>query len=79
MCLQSQGIDNNNGIVGSVRQARGISNNNRDVGRGQVIDYAPEVLEITTEAARIQGQKRILQRCNDRPEKLAITTEALAE
>ena len=50
----------------------GIDDNNGITGRGQRIDDVSERLEI-------QGQKRRLRRRNDRPEELAITTEALAE
>ena len=35
--------------------------------------------EATTEAARIWGQHRSLRRCDDGPEELATTVEALSE
>ena len=62
MCLRDQGIDNNDGGVIRVRQARGISDENRGVGRELGIDDASEGLEITEEAARIWGQRRNVRR-----------------
>ena len=79
MCLQDQGIDDNNGVVGRVIQARGLNNYDGGVGRGQGIDNAFEGSETTTEAARIWGQRRRLQRRDDGPEELATTAEALVE
>ena len=51
MCLRYQGIDDNNGGVVRVRQARGISDDDRGVGRGRGIHNTSEVSEKTTEAA----------------------------
>ena len=78
-CLRDHGIDDNNVGVGRVRRARGLSDNDGGVGRGRVIDDMSEVLETTTEAARIQVRRRRLQRRDNRPEELTTTTEALAE
>ena len=55
MCLRDQGIDNNDGGVIRVRQARGISDENRGVGRELGIDDASEELEITEEAIEDLG------------------------
>ena len=51
MCLQDQGIDNDNGAVDRVRRACGPSDDDRGVGRGRVIYDASEGLETTTEAS----------------------------
>ena len=79
MCLQDQGIDDDNGVVSRVIRACRLSDDDGGVGRGQGIDDASEELETTTEATRIQGRRRRLRRCNDWPEELATTKEALAE
>ena len=59
--------------------AHGIDDNNGGIGKGRGIDDASEGSEITTEAVRICGQRRRLQRRDDGPEKLATTTEEWAE
>ena len=52
MCLQDQGIDdNNNGSVGRVRRACGIRDDHGGVRRGQGICNISEGSETTTEAA----------------------------
>ena len=51
MCLQDQGIDNDDGGVIRVRWACGLSENNRGLGRGQGIYDASKGLETTAEAA----------------------------
>ena len=51
VCLQDQGIDNDNGAVDRVRRACGPSDDDRGVGRGRVIYDASEGLETTTEAS----------------------------
>ena len=79
MFLQTQGIDGNGGGGGRVRRARGLSDNDRGVGRGRGIYDASEVLETTTEAAKIWGRKRRLGHRDYGPEELATTTETLAE
>ena len=53
MCLQYQGIDDDNGVVHRVRQEIRLSNNNVVVVRIQGIDDASEISDTTTEAARI--------------------------
>ena len=68
MCLRAQVIDDDACVVDRVRQSRGPSNNNRGVGGGQGIDDASNGSETTTEASRIQGQRRRLQRCDDGPQ-----------
>ena len=79
MCLQAQGIDNDDGVVGRVRQARGLSDDNGGVGRGQGIDNASKGLETTTEAARIRGRQQRLRHRDEGPDELATMTEASAE
>ena len=56
MCLQAQGIDNNNDRVGRVRCAHRLSDGDRDFGRRRGIDDMSEVLETITDAARISGR-----------------------
>ena len=51
MHLRAQGIDNDDGNIGRLRQARGLSNDDRGVSRGRGIYDAPEGLETTAEAA----------------------------
>ena len=53
VCLQSQGIDNDNddGGVVRLRRARGLSDNDGGVGKGRGVDDASNVSETTTEAA----------------------------
>ena len=60
MCLRSQGIDDDDGVVERVRQAHGLINNNGGVGRGRGIDNASDGLETTAEASRIQKRRRRL-------------------
>ena len=79
MCLRAQGIDNENIIVGRVRQARRLSDNNGCIGRGQGIDYASDGSDTKTEAERIWGRQWRLWRCDDGPEELATTTEVSEE
>ena len=79
VCLQAQGIDNDDRVVGRVRWARGLSNNDRGIGRGGGIDNASEGSETTTEAASIWERRRRLRHRNERPEELATIIEALAE
>ena len=55
VCLRSQGIDDNNGVVNRVRQARGLIDDDGGVRRGRGIYNASEGLETTIEASRIQG------------------------
>ena len=52
MCLQAQGIDNNDGGVGKERRVRGLYDNDRGVGRGRGIDDASKVSDTTTEVDR---------------------------
>ena len=78
MCLRTQGIVEN-GYVGRVRRACGLSDDDGCVGRGRGIEDASDGLETTTKAAMIQGKLRRLRRCNDAPEELVTTTEALEE
>ena len=70
MCLQDQGIDDNDGVVNRV-----------DGGfvRGQGIDDASEESETRTDASRIQGRQRRLRRRNDWTGELATTAEASTE
>ena len=75
----ARGIDDKNGVFGRVRRTPGLSDDDRGVGRGQVIDDASKGLEPTAEAASIWGRRQMLQRRDDRTEKLATTTEASAE
>ena len=65
VCLQDQGIDYKNWDVGRVRWTRGLRDDDGGVGRGRGIDGVSEVLETTTEAVRIQGQRRRLRCRND--------------
>ena len=65
MCLRDQGIYNDDGGVGRVRQARGISNDDGGVCIGQGKDDTSEVLETTMEAARIRGSQQRLRRRDD--------------
>ena len=59
VCLRDQGINNNYGSVGRVRQAKGLSKDDGGVGWGRGIRDASEGSETTTEAAgarqRAQG------------------------
>ena len=52
VCLQAQGIDDNDGGVGRVRQSGGLSEDDGGVGRGRGIYDESKGLETTTEAAR---------------------------
>ena len=65
MWLRDQGIDNNDGGVGRERRAQGLRNDDRGVGGRRGIDGVSKGLETTTEAVRIWGQLRRLQRCDD--------------
>ena len=51
--LRDQGIDDNDGVVDRVRQARGLSDDGGDVGRGGGIYDVSEGLETSTEASSI--------------------------
>ena len=51
MCLQAQGIDNDNSVASRVTRAHRLSDNDGVVGRGRGINDASEGLETTTEAA----------------------------
>ena len=79
MCLQAQGIDDDDGVVNRVIRAHEISNDGGGVGRGRGIDDASEELETTTKAMRIKGRRPRLRRCNDWTAELATTTKELAE
>ena len=58
MCLQYQGIDNDDGGVGRVRRARGLNDDDRGIGIGHGIRDASEGLETATEAV---GDRRRAQ------------------
>ena len=58
VCLQAQGIDNDDGGVRRVRQDRGLSDNDGNIVIGQGTDDASEGLETTPEAARYQRRAR---------------------
>ena len=77
MCLWVQGIDDNGGSIGRVRQAHGIRDDDRGVGRERGVYDASEGLDTTTDVTRIQGRRQRLQRRDDRPGELVTTTEAL--
>ena len=62
VCLRTQGIDKNNGVVNRVRRACGLSDNNGGVGRGQGIHDESEGSETMTEASKMQGQQRRMWR-----------------
>ena len=51
VCLQAQGIEDDDRGVGGVIQARILSDNGGGVGGGRGIDDASKGLEITTEVA----------------------------
>ena len=51
MCLRAQGIDDEDGGIGKVGQARGLSNDEEGVGRGRGIYDASKELETTAKAA----------------------------
>ena len=53
MFLRDQGIDDNDGVVDRVRQARGLSDDGGDVGRGGGIYDVLEGSETSTEASSI--------------------------
>ena len=67
MCLQTQVIDNNDGVVDRVRRAHGLSDDYIRVVRGRGIYDASKGLETTMEAARIWGRRWRLQRRDDGP------------
>ena len=56
MCLWDQGIVDDNGNIGRLRQARRTSDNDRGVGRGRGIEDAYEGSETMTEA--LGGRRR---------------------
>ena len=56
MCLRSQGIDDDDGVVNRVIRSRGLSDDGGGIGRGQGIDDASKGLETTTEAAGARKQ-----------------------
>ena len=58
MCLQSQGIDNDDDGVGRVRRDHRLSNNDGGVRRGQGIHYVYEGSDTTPEAA---GDRQLAQ------------------
>ena len=58
MCLRDQGIDDGNGSVGRVRQARGLSDDGGGVGRGQGIYDASDGSEKTPEALGARRRAR---------------------
>ena len=51
MCLRAEGIDDDGGGIGRVRQAKGLSKNNGGVSRVRGVRDASKGLETTTEAA----------------------------
>ena len=51
MCLRSQGIDDDSGVVGGGRRARGLINNDRGVCGGSIRDDAPERTSLSAKAA----------------------------
>ena len=79
MCLQDQGIGNNDGGVARVRRALRLINNGGGVRRGQGIDNASEGSETTIETERIWGRQQRLRSRDERPEELTTTTEASEE
>ena len=79
MCLQAQGIDDNDGGIGRVIRACGLSNDDVGLGRGRRIHDTSKGLETTTEALRIQGQQQRPQRHDEGTKELATTTKASAE
>ena len=79
MCLQAQGIGDNDDGVGGGRRARGLSKDDKGVGRGRGIYDASEGSDTTKEAAKIQGQRQRLRHRDVGPEELATMMEALAE
>ena len=68
MYLRDQCIEEDNGILEIVRQARRLSNNDGGVGRRRGIDNASEESETTMVAARIRGRQRRLRRLDDGPD-----------
>ena len=56
MCLQAEGIDNDNVSVERVRRPKGISDNDRKIRRGLGIHDASKGSETTTEAAMDRRQ-----------------------
>ena len=56
VCLQDQGIDDNNGGVGRLIRDCGISNDDRGVDRGRGIHDVSERSETTPEAAGARQQ-----------------------
>ena len=68
MCLQAQGIDEDNGNIDRVRRECGISNDGGGISIGRGIDDVSKVSETTTVASMIQGRRWRLQRRDDGPE-----------
>ena len=58
MCLQVEGIDDDDGGVGRVRRAKGLSDDDRGSGRGRGIRDASKESETTTEADGDRRQSR---------------------
>ena len=56
MCLRSQGIDDDYGVVNRVIRSRRLSDDGGVIGRGQGIEDASKGLETTTEAAGARKQ-----------------------
>ena len=79
MCLCSQGIDDNYGVVDRVIHPCGLIDNDGGVSRGRGIHDASDGLETTAEALRIQVQQQRLRRRDDWLEELATTPEASTE
>ena len=79
MCLQDQGIDDNDGGVRRLRWARGLSNDDGGVRRERGIYDASEGSETTAEVERIWGQRRRLQHQDHGPDELTTKTEASAD
>ena len=86
MCLQAQGIYNDNGGFGGGRRSRGLSKDDRGVGGGRVIDDASEGLETTMEAegGSTTGPRDIIQQQRRRRRNMSMkntttTTELTTE
>ena len=58
MCLQEEGIDDNNSGVERLRQAKGLRKDDGGVGRGQRIRDTSKGSETTMEVAEIRRQDR---------------------
>ena len=86
MCLQAQGIDNDDSGLDGGRRFQGLSNNDVCVIRGREIDNASNQLETSMEAAggTTKDQRDLQKRRRRRKRKLSretstTTTEALVE